>query len=140
MDDLPVVVVLDSGVSFPNGLSSVICQHWLPTDSSGGNAEHGTKVASRVAFRYLEQQLPTTTLTPRARIIDCNILDGSVPVNIFIKRIQLAVESFSEVAQIYNLSANAKTSIEGDEMSIVGYELDVLQFRKGVQFVVSAGS
>lgn len=140
IDDLPVVVVLDSGVSFPNGLSSVICQHWLPTDSSGGNAEHGTKVASRVAFRYLEQQLPTTTLTPRARIIDCNILDGSVPVNIFIKCIQLAVESFSEVAQIYNLSANAKTSIEGDEMSIVGYELDVLQFRKGVQFVVSAGN
>ena len=58
----------------------------------------------------------------------------------FIKRIQEAVGEFSELAKIYNLSANSDETIEGDTMSIVGYELDVLQMRKGVQFVISAGN
>ncbi|BAE85194.1 S8 family peptidase [Desulfitobacterium hafniense] len=138
--ELPIVAVLDSGVAFPNGLSGIVIHHWLPVNSGGGNADHGTKVASRVSFRYIEQSLPSTIITPRARIIDCNILDGNVPVNVFIKRIQEAVETFADIAKIYNLSANASNPIEGDEMSIVGYELDVLQLRKGVQFVVSAGN
>ena len=30
--------------------------------------------------------------------------------------------------------------IEGDEMSIIGFELDALQLKYGVQFVVSAGN
>jgi len=58
----------------------------------------------------------------------------------FIKRIQEAVGEFSDIAKIYNLSANSDETIEGDTMSIVGYELDVLQMRKGVQFVISAGN
>jgi hypothetical protein len=41
---------------------------------------------------------------------------------------------------IYNLSANSGDIIEQDKMSIVGYELDMLQQRNGVQFVVSAGN
>jgi hypothetical protein len=137
---LPVVAVLDSGVVFPTGLSDIVATHWLPTGSNGGDADHGTKVASRVSFRYTDQFLLSKAITPRARIIDCNVLDGSVPVNIFIKRIQEAVETFSDIAKIYNLSANANNPIEGDEMSIIGYELDTLQLRKNVQFVVSVGN
>ena len=59
------------------------------------------------------------------RVIDCNILDGSVPENIIIQRIQKAVEAYHGVSKIYNLSANASLPIEGDEMSIIGFELDV---------------
>ncbi|WP_091726583.1 S8 family peptidase [Proteiniborus ethanoligenes] len=139
IDKLPIVTVLDSGVNFPEGLEPLILHHW--TDgSSGGDSEHGTKVASRVAFKYICDQLPSTKITPRTRIIDCNILDGSVPVNVFIKRIQNAVATFCDISKIYNLSANASSPIEGDEMSILGYELDALQLRKNVQFVVSAGN
>ena len=115
-------------------------QHWIAPASNGGDCDHGTKVASRIAFNYLGEQLLTGMLNPRARIIDCNILDGNVPENVLIKRIQLAVNEFAETAKIFNLSANASIPIEGDEMSIIGYELDALQLRKNVQFVVSAGN
>jgi len=137
---LPIVVVLDSGVIFPATMSLLVARRWIAPQSAGGDGDHGTKVASRIAFKYINQQLPSTTITPRARIIDCNILDGSVPVNTFIQRIQAAVNEFSDLAKIYNLSANANSPIEGDEMSIVGYELDALQKSKGVQFIVSAGN
>lgn len=140
VDTLPIVTVLDSGVNFPDSLNSLIIEHWTDGSSLGGDAEHGTKVASRVAFKYICDQLPGQKVTPRTRIVDCNILDGSVPVNIFVKRIQNAVASFKDVSKIYNLSANATTPIEGDEMSILGYELDELQLKYNVQFVVSAGN
>lgn len=140
LDELPIVAVLDSGVIFPAAFSSLLIRQWIAPKSKGGDGDHGTKVASRAAFKYINQQLSSDTITPRARIIDCNILDGSVPVNIFIQRIQASVNEFSDIAKIYNLSANANSPIEGDEMSIVGYELDALQLRKGVQFFVSTGN
>lgn len=140
INSLPIVVVLDSGVIFNSPVESLVMQHWIAPASNGGDCDHGTKVASRIAFNYLGEQLLTGMLNPRARIIDCNILDGNVPENVLIKRIQLAVNEFAETAKIFNLSANASIPIEGDEMSIIGYELDALQLRKNVQFVVSAGN
>lgn len=140
IENLPVVTILDSGVNFPDGLAPLLLHHWKDTLSGGGDTEHGTKVASRVAFKYICDQLPTTKVTPRTRIIDCNILDGSVPVNIFVKRIQNAVETFADISKVYNLSANSNSPIEGDEMSILGYELDALQLKKNVQFIVSSGN
>ena len=140
VDTLPIVTVLDSGVNFPIGLKPLVVEHWVDGASLGGDTEHGTKVASRVAFKYIFDQLPGIKVVPRTRIIDCNILDGSVPVNIFIKRIQNAVAAFKDISKIYNLSANASTPIEGDEMSIIGYELDELQLKHNVQFVISAGN
>ena len=68
-------------------------------------------------------------ITPRARVVDCNILDGSVPENIIIQRIQKAVESYHEVSKIYNLYANANLQNEGDEISIIGFELDALKLK-----------
>lgn len=140
ISSLPAVAVLDSGVMFPQEWSQLIAGRWIAQGSVGGNADHGTKVAGNIAFRYLSQQQSAQYLTPRARIIDCNILDGNVPANIFIRRIQDAVDSCSDITKVYNLSANATIPIEGDEMSIVGYEIDALQLRKGVQFIVSTGN
>jgi hypothetical protein len=137
---LPTVAVLDSGVIFPQEWSSLVVKHWIAPNSTGGDADHGTKVASNIVFRYVAQQRSEQHLTPRAKIIDCNILDGRVPSNIFIGRIQNAVDTFSGITKIYNLSANSTVPIEGDDMSIVGYELDALQLRKSIQFVVSAGN
>jgi hypothetical protein len=137
---LPVVAVLDSGVVFPHNLESIVIQHWIAPGSRGGNAEHGTEAAGNAAFRYISQNLQDNIISPRARIIDCNILDGNVSTQNFIKRIQTAVATFSVVAKIYNLSANSNVPIEGDMMSIAGYELDILQAQRGVQFVVSAGN
>lgn len=67
-------------------------------------------------------------------------MDGSVPENILIQRIQDAVALYSGMTKIFNLSANASAPIEGDEMSIIGFELDALQLKHGVQCVISAGN
>lgn len=140
INSLPIVAVLDSGVNFVPPLDSLVIKHWLPPKSSGGDCEHGTEVASRVVFNYLGDQLRNSKLTPRARVIDCNILDGAVPENEFINRIQKAVVSFKDEAKVFNLSANTDYPIDGSEISIIGYELDALQLNNKIQFVVSAGN
>jgi len=140
IETLPIVAVLDSGVIFPPEFNNLIIQHWIAPGSKGGDATHGTSTAGNVAFRYITQNIQDNIITPRARIIDCNILDGGVTTQNFIKRIQDAVATFSDVTKIFNLSANSDETIEGDKMSIVGYELDILQMQKGVQFVISAGN
>jgi subtilisin family serine protease len=141
INELPVVAILDSGVSFPHNLSSIITGHWSPKSSPTGDTAHGTKVAGNVAFRYLNQNINGNVITPRVRIIDCNILTGSVPQDILLQRIREAVETFGSTAKIFNLSANANgMPIEGDKMSILGSELDTMQFKYGIQFVISAGN
>ena len=110
-------------------------------NSLGGNCEHGTKVAGCVAFKYVAQQrLSENVLVPRARILDCNILDGEVRLDVLVQRIQAAVAYCGDLVDAFNLSANATIPISGDEMSIIGYELDALQYQKKKQFIVSAGN
>ncbi len=138
--ELPIVAVLDSGVIFPPNFESLIVRHWKDSNSNGGNAKHGTCVAGNAAFRYIAQNIQNNVITPRARIIDCNILDGGVSTQNLVQRIQEAVIEFADITKIFNLSANSEETIEGDTMSIISYELDVLQMRRGVQFVVSAGN
>lgn len=141
INGLPVVAILDAGVNFVSPFDQLIVNHWKAPGSLGGDCEHGTRVASKAAFSDLSTQLAASPIvTPRARIIDCNILDGSVPENILIQRIQNAVSVHSGLAKIFNLSANASSPIEGDEMSIIGFEMDVLQLKYDVQFVISAGN
>lgn len=136
---LPIVVVLDTGIQFQPPLDSLIVEHWNTT-TAGGDCSHGTRVASKVVFSNLYEQLASGILTPRARVVDCNILSDSVPENVLIQRIQNAVTEYADIAKIYNLSANSSTPVEGDEMSIIGFELDALQLKNNVQFVVSAGN
>lgn len=141
IDELPIVAVLDSGVHFPPPLDQLILTHWYPQESSGGNAGHGTSVASKVAFRNIASLAVSPVVTPRARIIDCNILDDDkVAEDLIINRIQQAVAEHADVAKIYNLSIGSESPIEGDEMSLLGFELDALQRKHNIQFVVSAGN
>lgn len=141
IDSLPIITILDSGVIFPDSLSSLIVNHWNAPGSLGGDGHHGTRVASRAAFSHLgEQLLSSSVLVPRARIVDCNVLDGAVPENVLIQRIQTAVANFADISKIFNLSANASTPIEGDEMSIIGFEMDALQLKYGIQCIVSSGN
>lgn len=141
VDNLPIVAVLDSGVCFPDVFDQLILDHWTAPGTSGGDQEHGTRVASKAVFPNLGDQIAMgSVLTPRTRIIDCNILDGSVPENILIQRIQVAVDTFANVTKIFNLSANSSSPIEGDEMSIIGFEVDALQRKYDIQFVISVGN
>lgn len=143
VSSLPTVVVLDDGVSLPSGLENIVPIHWQATgckkNSTFGN--HGTPVASRVAFGYAGKYRAKSFLTPRARIIDAQIADAdSIPEDVMLKRIREAVDAFADAAKIFNFSYNASNCIEGDEMSILGCELDLLSKKYGVRFVISAGN
>lgn len=151
IDDLPIVAVLDSGVDFPPELNSLVIEHWVPTGATPGDTRHGTCVASKVAFKNPGEQIGTGMLTPRAKILDCNILGkdplnkketrpDSVTTETLIRRIQEAVRRFKDVTKIFNLSSSEENPIPGDEISLLGYELDVLTLRYGVKFTISAGN
>lgn len=143
IDELPAVVVLDDGVDLPDSISSIAPVHWMATGVHktsifGG---HGTPVASRAAFADLGMHIGDTYLSPRAKIIDAAIIDtGKTPGNIVLQRIQEAVVEFAPIAKIFNFSYNAEVPIEGDDMSVLGSELDLLCRTYHVKFVLSAGN
>lgn len=151
IDNLPIVAVLDSGVDFPPELEPLIIEHWTPNGVQPGDKRHGTNVASKVVFNNLGEQLASGVLTPRARIIDCNIRgfdpDSNKPDrpelicnSTMIARIKEAVLRFKDITKIFNLSSSEEHPIQGDEISILGYELDVLAVQHGVKFTISAGN
>ncbi len=141
IDSLPIVAVLDCGIKFSEELEQLVFEHWEPVGCKGGDCHHGTQVASKVIFSNIGEHYNQRKFTPRARVIDCAVM-GNEPVSedIMINRIQAAVKNYKEVTQIYNLSANTEQPIDGDEISIIGYELDSLMLNNGIQFVVSAGN
>lgn len=141
VSSLPVVAVLDNGVDFPEELESLIVAHWTATGCAGGDSSHGTPVSSKVIFAHFGNQLLQDTLIPRARVIDCNIMeDAPIAENVMIARIEEAVNNFKDIAKIYNLSANTTVPIEGDTISIIGYALDALTVKNAIKFVISAGN
>lgn len=141
INGLPIIAILDSGVTFPSNLATLIISQWHPKSNTPGDTSHGTEVAGNAAFRFINKNINGKVITPRARIIDCNILTRNVPQDVFLQRIREAVETFESAVKIFNLSANANgVPIEGDKMSILGYELDALQYKYGIQFVISAGN
>jgi subtilisin family serine protease len=141
LDELPIVVVLDDGVNFPDSLEPIVVEHWLPTGSKGGQCKHGTEVASKASFANVGEQIATGRMTPRARIIDCNIRDETrISEDTMIRRIKEAVETFHEAAKIYNFSSAAEAPIDGDIISNLGYELDYLSYKFEVKFTIAAGN
>ena len=141
IDELPIVVVLDDGVQFPDALDPVIITHWTPSGCSGGTCEHGTQVAGKVAFANIAEQLSSGTMIPRTRIIDCNVRDAAMIYDdVMIKRVREAVETFHDIAKIYNFSSSGVRPIDGDVISILGYEFDVLSAKFGIKFVIAAGN
>ena len=143
INTLPVVVVLDDGVSFPDSLEALTPIHWAATGCTKTAifGSHGTPVASRVVFEALGSHIGAPTLTPRARIIDAQVVDaGTISGDLLLKRIREAVQTFAPIAKIFNLSYNASVPIEGDEMSFLGCELDLLSRKYSIRFVISAGN
>ena len=151
IDELPIVAVLDTGVDFPAELEPLIVEHWVPPGAAPGDKKHGTNVASKVAFENLGEQLASGVPTPRARIIDCNIRgldpDSKKPDrpdlicnSTMIARIKEAVLRYKNITKIFNFSSSEESPIQGDEISILGYELDVLAVQYGVKFTISAGN
>ncbi len=138
IEGLPIVAVLDSGVKFPENMEKLIVDHWKG-GISNPDMTHGTQVASKVVFGNIGEQIGSP-LIPRARVIDCPIINDKTAENLIIQRVQSAVKAYSNYSSIFNLSVNSTIPIDGDEISIFGYELDILTLKYGVKFVISAGN
>lgn len=143
LDLLPTVAVLDSGINLPNNMMHLVIERWSPINNYR-STEHGTEVASKAIFSNLGIQCNLGgSLIPRAKVIDIPIFDQDDNKNSeldMVERIQLTVEKYKNKCKIYNLSLNSTEPIDGDEISIMGYELDTLMQKHGVQFVISAGN
>lgn len=144
LDDLPLICVLDDGVSFPDNISAAIAGRWTAPDINYNTSAHGTKVASRIVFgENLHEQISNQLLIPKARIIDAVISDGNtVTETKIISRIRKAVQEIKHITTTFCLAFNDNSSSIFGEKSVskLAFELDVISYKEGVNFVVSMGN
>lgn len=141
---LPCVVVIDGGVDFSASpqIEPFVLEH-LPYERNGfNNFQHGTAVASRVIFgENIDVQLKTGVLVPKARVIDACIFDTqTLTEDNLIEKIKYIIEKYHEKAHIFNLSVNSSSSIDQNNMSLLGYEIDALIQKYNIIFTISAGN
>lgn len=144
LDDLPLICVLDDGVSFPDNISASIAGRWTAPDINYNTSAHGTKVASRIIFgENLAEQISNQLLIPKARVIDAVISDGNtVTETKIISRIRKAVQEIKHITTTFCLAFNDNSSSIFGEKSVskLAFELDVLSYKEGVNFVISMGN
>lgn len=150
MGDFPVVVVVDSGISdsIPGlgdwviGRDSYVAQQYQNTD-------HGTFVAGLICW--------ASQLNPTIAGIDsnpCGVFDIQVIPNNdpakgdtlalleseFLVSLETALREHANKYKVWNLSIGTNTVCSLDEFSTLAEELDNLQERYQVSFVISAGN
>ena len=148
--DVPVVVVVDSGIS-PDFKE---IQPWIAgristVASPYRNHEHGTFVAGLICWG--------DALNPGINGIDanpCGVFDLQVLPNDdpskgdtdtlleqeFLVSLESALQSHANDFKVWNLSLGTETPCSPDEFSELAEELDNLQERYQVSFVISAGN
>lgn len=147
--ELPVICILDDGISLPESMIDCIAGEYISDDLEFmSTCWHGTRVASRAIFGDdIDVQVLNKRLTPKVRVINAVISDGISPLDetTLIKRIRLAVDKIKDQSKIFCLAFNQEDSLSGDFMSNLAYELDALtqMYAKGgvyIQFVVPTGN
>lgn len=141
--ELPIICVLDDGVLFPKNIEGVVAGEWIASDIGYHTSAHGTKVASRIIFGDdLAEQIQSGELKPKARVINAVISDGkSVTESKLISRIRKAVKDIKHITTTFCLAFNDMDSIFGEKsVSRLAYELDIISYNEGVNFVVSMGN
>ena len=148
--DFPVVVVVDSGISdkIPE-LSGWIVGRDSQVAPQYQNTDHGTFVAGLICFG--------SELNPTIGSLDgglCGVFDLQVIPNNdpargdtlalleseFLVSLEAALREHSNKFKVWNLSLGADTVCSLDEFSALAEELDNLQERYQVSFVISAGN
>lgn len=140
--ELPVVVVLDTGINLPANLRPLLVDQWQAPGVGASDKVHGTQVAARVIFgNDLKSQVQSGVLLPKVKVIDAQISDNTpITPKQFIERIEAAVVRFKDRSKIFNLSFNAGSPIEGDDISFTAAEIDSLSIKHDVQFIISSGN
>ncbi len=148
--DFPVVVVVDSGVSDTvSGLNTWIAGRDSSVAKKYRNPTHGTFVAGLICW--------PAQLNPTLAGIDnspCGVFDLQVMPNLdpakgdtesiteqqFLITLKTALDQYANRYRVWNLSIGTNEVCSLDEFSSFGGQLDDLQERYKVSFVVSAGN
>ncbi len=148
--EYPVVVVVDTGIS--NAIPAL--ESWVVGRESSvspqyRNTDHGTFVAGLVAWG--------AQLNPHLADIDgqpCGLFDLQVIPNadpgrgdtedltesVFLQTLETALKSYANRFRVWNLSLGTSEVCSLDEFSALAEQLDNLQEKYKVSFVVSAGN
>ena len=148
--DVPVVVVVDSGISDANAdLSSWIVGKQSDVAPEYSNTEHGTFVAGLICWgSELNPNLAGIDKNPCA-IFDLQVLPNSDPGKGEIETLteqellvslESALRAHANEYKVWNLSLSTDAICSLDEFSALAEELDNLQERYKVSFVISSGN
>ena len=138
-----IVAVVDGGVADLEVLRPFIVGRKDYSGNTAGDKHHGTLAASRVIFGHdIEDQLfDNNKLIAKAKVVDIKVMDGDngpTPVEL-IEHLEDAIKSFPHV-KIFSMSLGLNDLCEHNKKSYVTRELDALQHKYGVVFIVSAGN
>jgi serine protease AprX len=148
--DFPVVVVVDSGISdqLPSLKSWVVGRdsHVAPNYR---NTDHGTFVAGLICWGgFLNQTIPGLDRSP-CGVFDLQVIPNDDPAkgdtlalleSEFLVSLEEALKQHANTYKVWNLSLGTDAVCSLDEFSTLAEELDNLQEKYQVSFVLSAGN
>jgi len=148
--DVPVVVVVDSGISdeLPE-LESWVVGRDSQVAPPYRNTDHGTFVAGLICWGAdLNPTVPGIDPAPCA-LFDLQVIPNddpgkgdtdSIGEQEFLNSLETALQQHSNEYKVWNLSLGTDTVCSLDDFSEFAVELDNLQERYKVSFVISAGN
>lgn len=148
--DVPVVVVVDSGISEANAdLKSWIVGRDVQVSPEYRNTDHGTFVAGLICFgNALNPTLAGIDSGP-CSVFDLQVIPNDDPAagdtsalleNELLISLESALQEHANKYKVWNLSLGSDAVCSLDEFSKLAQELDDLQEKYQVSFVISAGN
>lgn len=148
--DIPVVVVVDSGIATANpALASWIVGHDAQVAFPYRNTSHGTFVAGLICFGGQLNPTVSGIDTGPCGVFDLQVLPNEDPEHgdtlplmesEFLASLDDALKEYANRYKVWNLSLSTNEVCSLDEFSELAEQLDNLQERYSVSFVISAGN
>lgn len=148
--DFPVVVVVDSGISdqLP-GLESWVMGRDSQVAPEYRNTDHGTFVAGLICWAgHLNPTIAGLDNSP-CGVFDLQVMPNNDPAkgdtlplleSEFLVSLEAALQQYANKYKVWNLSLGTDTVCSLDEFSKLAEELDNLQEKYQLSFVISAGN
>ncbi len=148
--DFPVVVVVDSGISDQvPGLESWVVGRESQVAPEYRNTDHGTFVAGLICWGgQLNPTIAGLDNSP-CGVFDLQVMPNEDPAkgntlplleSEFLVSLEAALQQHANAYKVWNLSLNTDTVCSLDAFSTLAEELDNLQEKYKVSFVISAGN
>jgi len=147
--DYPIVAVVDSGVTSDNPLlNQWIFARERFVASKEENTGHGTFVAGLLIWSHVLNNHPEIGEHP-TRILDVHVLPNSDPTYgrighlgeaEFLESLETCLKKYANQVKVWNLSLGSDAICRLDHFSDFAIELDNLQEKYAVSFVIAAGN